>query len=117
MKIRIAMLCAVVLPLAACAQETPKASPAVAAQAPVVAGDPRIALAAKIPGARPEDLRATNIWSFSKHCEKARRPFGHSRPESSLPTFAGRCSSLRRLSLGSWCEGGVDRSDELGDCL
>jgi thiol:disulfide interchange protein DsbC len=62
MKIRIAMLCAVVLPLAACAQETPpKASPVIVAQAPVTSGDPRIALAAKIPGAKPEDLRATPV--------------------------------------------------------
>lgn len=61
MKIRIALLCVVALPLAACAQESPKASPAVAAQAPVASGDPRIALAAKIPGARPEDLRATPV--------------------------------------------------------
>jgi thiol:disulfide interchange protein DsbC len=62
MKIRIAMLCAVVLPLAACAQENaPKASPALIAPAAVPAGDPRIALAAKIPGAKPEDLRATPV--------------------------------------------------------
>jgi thiol:disulfide interchange protein DsbC len=66
MKIRIALLWAVVVPLAACAQEVavPKAAqaaPAASGQAPVAAGDPRIALAARIPGAKPEDLRATPV--------------------------------------------------------
>ncbi|MEO6079958.1 MAG: DsbC family protein [Steroidobacteraceae bacterium] len=72
MNIRFALLCAVVLPLTACAQgaATPLAATAsipaaaarsTAAQAPVAAGDPRIALAAKIPGAKPEDLRATPV--------------------------------------------------------
>ncbi len=66
MKIRIALLWAMAVPLAACAQEAsaPKAAqaaPAPSAQAPIAAGDPRIALAAKIPGARPEDLRATPV--------------------------------------------------------
>jgi thiol:disulfide interchange protein DsbC len=59
MKTRIAVLCALVLPLLACGQEVaPQKS---AAAKPVAAGDPRIALAAKIPGAKPEDLRATPV--------------------------------------------------------
>jgi thiol:disulfide interchange protein DsbC len=65
MNIRIALLWTVVLPLAACAQEVAVPKVAVAAPAsvpaPVAAGDPRIALAAKIPGAKPEDLRATPV--------------------------------------------------------
>lgn len=73
MKIRAALLCALVIPLAACAREdsTPTASPvAQGAQAdplpaaptePVPEGDPRIALAAKMPGTRPEDLRVTPV--------------------------------------------------------
>jgi len=77
MKIRIACLLAVVLPLAACAQDKPpviqaEAAPEVAAPEPgpaaapaakvkVLPGDPRIALAAKIPGAKPEDLRDTPV--------------------------------------------------------
>lgn len=72
---RIALLCAFVLPLVACAREAPvpKAPAAsiapvaaattapVADPVPVPAGDPRIALAAKIPGAKPENLRATPV--------------------------------------------------------
>jgi thiol:disulfide interchange protein DsbC len=69
MKTRFLLLCASLLPLMACgdsvgaaaeAAATPKADPE-AAPAPVPAGDPRIALAARIPGARPEDLRATPV--------------------------------------------------------
>jgi thiol:disulfide interchange protein DsbC len=59
MKTRIALLCALVLPLLACAQEG--AQQKAAAAKPVPASDPRIALAAKIPGAKPEDLRATPV--------------------------------------------------------
>lgn len=59
MKTRIALLCALVLPLLACGQEGAAQKPA-AAKA-VAAGDPRIALAAKIPGAKPEDLRVTPV--------------------------------------------------------
>lgn len=72
MKIRAALLCALAVPLAACAREaTPPASPAAeAAQADplpaapaerVPEGDPRIALSAKMPGTRPEDLRVTPV--------------------------------------------------------
>jgi len=60
MNIRIALLCAVVLPLVACAQDAPPAKAVQAAKA-VAADDPRVALAAKIPGAKPEDLRATPV--------------------------------------------------------
>ncbi len=59
MNTRIALLCAVVLPLLACAQEG--AQQKAAAVKAVPAGDPRIALATKIPGARPEDLHATPV--------------------------------------------------------
>jgi len=70
MKIRAALLCALVIPLAACAREdsTPAASPAAQADPlpaaptePVPEGDPRIALSAKMPGTRPEDLRVTPV--------------------------------------------------------
>jgi thiol:disulfide interchange protein DsbC len=71
MKIRIALLCAVLLPLAACAREA--TAPAAAGESAAAAttsdassekisgDDPRIALAAKIPGAKPEDLRTTPV--------------------------------------------------------
>jgi thiol:disulfide interchange protein DsbC len=55
MKIRYALLCAAALPLLALAQQ------GAAPKTTVPAGDPRIALAAKIPGAKPEDLRATPV--------------------------------------------------------
>jgi thiol:disulfide interchange protein DsbC len=65
---RIAWLLAVVLPLTACAQSVsaPKVAQAseakaAAPQTPIAGNDPRVALAAKIPGAKPEDLRATPI--------------------------------------------------------
>jgi thiol:disulfide interchange protein DsbC len=77
MNIRLLLPLAFVLPLIACAQSagTPPAAiaaaPAVAAPAParvaappavpVAKGDPRIALSAKLPGTKPEDLRATPI--------------------------------------------------------
>ena len=70
MNIRLCLLAAIVLPLAACAQSVgapdsraPAAATAAAATATaaVPAGDPRIALAAKIPGTRPEDLRSTPV--------------------------------------------------------
>ena len=75
MNTRLLLLCTTVLPLMACgdsvgaAAETvteptaAAATSAIAATAApaVVAGDPRIALAAKIPGTKPEDLRATQI--------------------------------------------------------
>lgn len=62
------LLCAAFLPLLAASQpasqpgvQAPK--PAVPAMpgAPAAAADPRIALAAKIPGAKPEDLRPTPV--------------------------------------------------------
>lgn len=55
MNIRFALFCTVALPLFALAQGT------AAPKSAVPAGDPRIALAAKIPGAKPEDLRATPV--------------------------------------------------------
>jgi thiol:disulfide interchange protein DsbC len=60
---RIAWLLAVILPLAACAQgvSVPKAGQAAVTPTPVAGTDPRVALAARIPGAKPEDLRATPI--------------------------------------------------------
>jgi thiol:disulfide interchange protein DsbC len=58
MKSRIALLFAVVLPLMACAQDSAPAKPVVKS---VPAGDPRIALAATIPGVKPEDLRVTPV--------------------------------------------------------
>lgn len=64
MRIRIALLCLVALPLAACAREAvapAAAESAAGTPAAVASGDPRIALAAKIPGAKPEDLRATPV--------------------------------------------------------
>lgn len=67
MKSRLALLLAILLPLVACAQggSTPAAkAPAAtrpAAAAPVASDDPRVALAAKIPGTSPEDLRATPV--------------------------------------------------------
>jgi thiol:disulfide interchange protein DsbC len=55
------LLLALALPLAACAQEN-SAAPAPGAVVPAAAAtDPRVALAAKIPGTRPEDLRATPL--------------------------------------------------------
>jgi thiol:disulfide interchange protein DsbC len=68
MNTRNALLCAVLLPLMACAQDgaQQKAAAAKPAAAPVTsasasAADPRIALAAKIPGATADDLRATPV--------------------------------------------------------
>lgn len=70
MNLRLCLLAAIVLPLAACAQSVgapdsraPAAATAAAAAATaaVPAGDPRVALAAKIPGTRPEDLRTTPV--------------------------------------------------------
>lgn len=71
MKMRHLIPALAVLPLLACARNeaaAPEAAPAAPtlpaadAAAPVVEeGDPRVALAAKIPGARPEDLRATPV--------------------------------------------------------
>lgn len=52
MNLRRLLLLFLALPLVALAQ---------GAAAPVPKGDPRIALAAKLPGARPEDLRATPV--------------------------------------------------------
>lgn len=67
MKIRISLLTAVILPLVACAQSAsppsataPHAAP-VAAKAAPSGGDPRATLAARIPGTKPEDLRATPV--------------------------------------------------------
>jgi thiol:disulfide interchange protein DsbC len=53
MKTRLLLLCAVLLPLMACGDSV--GAPTPAAKAP--SGDPRILLAAKIPGVRVEDLR------------------------------------------------------------
>lgn len=82
MKLRHALLLALVLPLAACAQDqAPGTGPAATAPAdaglaaqqvapasapavpdePIASDDPRVALAAKIPGARPQDLHATPV--------------------------------------------------------
>jgi len=74
MKVRHLLFIAALAPLAACAREntaaaaaapaTPQAStaaPAAAKNAPVDKSDPRVALAAKIPGTKPEDLRATPV--------------------------------------------------------
>jgi thiol:disulfide interchange protein DsbC len=67
MKTRFLLLCVTLLPLMACgdsvgaAAEKAVASAAPAKAEPVADGDPRIALAARIPGARPEDLRATPV--------------------------------------------------------
>jgi thiol:disulfide interchange protein DsbC len=69
MNIRHPLFIAVLLPLAACAQGTgTSASAAVSAKAPAAAGasaiskdDPRFVLAAKIPGSKPEDFRATPV--------------------------------------------------------
>jgi thiol:disulfide interchange protein DsbC len=59
MTLRLALLCAALLPLLACAQDGEQTK--AAAAKPVAAGDPRIALARKIPGAKPEDLRVTPV--------------------------------------------------------
>jgi thiol:disulfide interchange protein DsbC len=71
MRFRAALLFALAIPLAACAQgdsspstataADPLAAPGAVNPQPVPAGDPRIALAAKIPGTRPEDLHATPV--------------------------------------------------------
>jgi len=70
MKVRFVLLCATLLPLMACgdsagaAAETasaPAAKPAPAPATQLAADDPRALLAAKIPGAKPEDLRATPV--------------------------------------------------------
>jgi thiol:disulfide interchange protein DsbC len=67
MKHGYALLLAALLPLGACAQgknqgtTTPVAPAPAAATAVVDKSDPRVALAAKIPGAKPEDLRATPV--------------------------------------------------------
>jgi thiol:disulfide interchange protein DsbC len=64
------LLAALLLPLCACARESGSADKPVAATAspaaaqpaaPVASGDPRVALAAKIPGAKPEDLAETPV--------------------------------------------------------
>lgn len=68
MKSRHLLISLALLPLMACARSDGSAAPAAkgppakaAATAAVAAGDPRVALAAKIPGASPEDLRATPV--------------------------------------------------------
>ena len=78
MKFRLALLAAL-LPLAACAEPPATSAPASAAPAmaqpapavdpvpdaapaePIAKDDPRVALSAKIPGTKPEDLRATPV--------------------------------------------------------
>jgi thiol:disulfide interchange protein DsbC len=65
MKIPHALLLALLLPMCACAKDagppaasdTPRAQPA----APIEPKDPRVALAARIPGTKPEDLRTTQV--------------------------------------------------------
>jgi thiol:disulfide interchange protein DsbC len=59
MKFPFALALVVLLPLTACAQSA--STPKVAAPAAISNDDPRIALAAKIPGAKPEELRATPV--------------------------------------------------------
>ncbi len=67
MKYRISLLAVLLLPLAACARgdATPAAAATPAANAAAApAGnnaDPRVALAAKVPGSKPEDFRATPV--------------------------------------------------------
>ncbi len=74
MKLRVALLSTLAVALAACARgadtETPAAGTAAAAPAadaapstaePVPPGDPRIALAARMPGVRPEELRLSPV--------------------------------------------------------
>ncbi len=71
MKFRPLLLTLALLPLFACARSDAQADArpvaatgaavAGAAATAVAAGDPRVALAAKIPGATPEDLRATPV--------------------------------------------------------
>jgi thiol:disulfide interchange protein DsbC len=74
MNTRYSLLLVFLLPLGACAKGDPQATVAAPASAPTVtaasvaepahamaAGDPRIALAAKIPGAKPENLRLTPV--------------------------------------------------------
>ncbi|HXC57908.1 MAG TPA: DsbC family protein [Steroidobacteraceae bacterium] len=70
MSIRHTLFIAVLLPLVACAQDSakptaPGAAPATSkpsAAAPAVGkDDPRVLLAAKIPGSKPEDFRATPV--------------------------------------------------------
>jgi thiol:disulfide interchange protein DsbC len=62
MKHRLSLLAVLLLPLAACARgDATPAAAANAASAPVTGSDPRVALAAKIPGAKPEDFRATPV--------------------------------------------------------
>ena len=74
MKTRLLLLCAALSPLMACGDSRgaqaditqQAADPAALAAAPaagadIKADDPRVALAARIPGAKPEDLRATPV--------------------------------------------------------
>lgn len=72
MKTRLLLLCAVLSPLMACGdsrgaqadaarQAATTTAVAAAPRADIKAGDPRVALSAKIPGTRPEDLRATPV--------------------------------------------------------
>jgi len=72
MKTRLLLLCAALSPLMACGdskgaqaevahQSVTAAAVAAAPAVGIKADDPRVALAARIPGARPEDLRATPV--------------------------------------------------------
>jgi thiol:disulfide interchange protein DsbC len=66
MSIRHKLFIAVLLPLAACAQgdaapAAGKPAASTAATQPIAKDDPRTVLAAKIPGSKPEDFRATPV--------------------------------------------------------
>jgi thiol:disulfide interchange protein DsbC len=72
MKTRLLLLCALLSPLMACGdsvgaqadathQATTTAAVAAGAAPAIKPDDPRVALAAKIPGSKPEDLRATPV--------------------------------------------------------
>ncbi len=62
MKTRLFALCAALLPLMACGDSAgAQAEVTTAPTAAIKPDDPRVALAAKIPGTHPEDLRATPV--------------------------------------------------------
>jgi thiol:disulfide interchange protein DsbC len=82
MKTRFLLMCAALAPLMACGASAgappdssaapPSAAKAAPSAAPAVApDDPRVALAAKIPGVKPEDLRATPVTGVFELTHKA----------------------------------------------